>query len=68
MLPEGPGVYLCEEHDVDSLGDALASALAEGQAVGAAYVTSHHDVRRAVPALERGYQRVIRARAHAAIV
>ncbi len=68
VVPEGPGVYLCEEHDVDGLGDALVSALVEGQAVGAAYVTSHHDVRRAVPVLERGYQRVIRARAHAAIV
>jgi colanic acid/amylovoran biosynthesis glycosyltransferase len=68
VLPEGPGVYLCEEHDVDKLGDALASALAEGQAVGAAYVRSHHDVRRAVPALEHGYQRIIRARAHAAMV
>lgn len=68
VVPAGPGVHLCEEHDIDCLGRSLVAALADGHAVGAGYVTSHHDARRAVPALERCYHRVIRARAHAAVV
>jgi len=66
VVPEGPGVHFCDERDVDCLGAALVAALTEGQAVGAGYVTSHHDVRRAVAALERCYHRV--RHAHAALV
>jgi colanic acid/amylovoran biosynthesis glycosyltransferase len=66
VVPEGPGVHFCAERDVDCLGAALVAALTDGQAVGAGYVTSHHDVRRAVAALERRYHRV--RHAHAALV
>ncbi len=27
VVPEGAGVYLCAEHDVDALGEALVAAL-----------------------------------------
>ena len=67
VVPEGPGVFHCEEHDVDGLGRALVSALVQGEAVSAGYVAAHHDVRRAVPALERCYRRVIQARTRAAV-
>jgi hypothetical protein len=66
-VPEGPGVFHCDEHDVDGLGRALVSALVRGEAVSPSYVASHHDVRRAVPALERCYRRVIQARTRAAV-
>lgn len=67
VVPEGAGVFHCDEHDVDGLGRALAAALLQGEAVSASYVAAHHDVRRAVPALERCYRRVIQARTRAAV-
>jgi colanic acid/amylovoran biosynthesis glycosyltransferase len=55
VVPEGTGVYLCAEHDVDALGEALVVALMRPEASSAAHVTQHHDVRQAIDRLEDTY-------------
>ena len=55
VVPEGTGVYLCAEHDVDALGEALVAALMRPEGSSAAHVTQHHDVRQAIDRLEDTY-------------
>jgi colanic acid/amylovoran biosynthesis glycosyltransferase len=55
VVPEGAGVFLCAEHDVDALGDALVTALERRERSSSAHVTGHHDVTRAIERLEDIY-------------
>jgi len=59
VVPEGPGVHLCAEHDVEALAEGLVTALSVREASSAAYVTAHHDVGPAIARLEASYQAVI---------
>ena len=56
VAPSGPGVALCDEHDVAALADALVSALRTHDGSSAAHVTAHHDVTKNVERLERLYE------------
>ena len=55
VVPEGAGVRLCGEHDVDALGDAVVAALESRAASSPAYVTANHAVGTAVDRLENLY-------------
>jgi len=55
VAPEGPGVRLCEEHDVAGLADALSDLLSSPQASSGAYVAAHHAAPRAIEHLEAIY-------------
>ena len=55
VVPQGAGVFLCAEHDVAALADALVAALAAPQPCSAAHVAQHHDVSRAIDRLEDIY-------------
>ena len=55
VVPEGEGVCLCAEHDVEALGDALVMALERRERSSSAHVTEHHDVNRAIVRLEDIY-------------
>jgi len=55
VVPEGPGVHLCDEHDVPALGDALAAAIEARTPSSAANVVAHHDVGLAIDRLETRY-------------
>jgi len=55
VVPEGAGVRLCGEHDVDALGDAVVAALESPAASSPAYVTAHHAVGTAIDRLENLY-------------
>jgi len=57
VVPEGAGVFLAAEHDVDALAEALVGALTRREASSAAHVTQHHDVRQAIERLEDIYIR-----------
>jgi colanic acid/amylovoran biosynthesis glycosyltransferase len=52
VVPPGPGVYFCAEHDVETLGDALVAALGARQGSSRAYVAAHHEVGAAIDRLE----------------
>lgn len=56
VVPEGPGVFLCDEHDVAALGDALVAAIEARTASSPAYVVAHHEVGLAIDRLERRYE------------
>jgi colanic acid/amylovoran biosynthesis glycosyltransferase len=58
VVPEGPGIYLCAEHDVDGLNRALVAALEQRTPSSAAHVIAHHDAASVVPRLEDIYTRV----------
>jgi colanic acid/amylovoran biosynthesis glycosyltransferase len=58
VVPEGPGVWLCDEHDVDALGRSLVSALQTRVPSSAAHVTEHHDASKVVARLEDFYDAV----------
>ena len=58
VVLEGPGAYLCGEHDVDALADALVAAFERRERSNAAHVIAHHDVTRAVVRLEERYSEV----------
>ena len=58
LVPAGPGVWLCEEHDVDALGDALVVALQQQTPSSSAHVRAHHDITAVAPQLEQIYRRV----------
>jgi colanic acid/amylovoran/stewartan biosynthesis glycosyltransferase WcaL/AmsK/CpsK len=58
VAPEGPGVWLCAEHDVDALARALCEALQQRTPSSAAHVMAHHDIVRASVRLEEIYTRV----------
>ena len=57
VVPGGPGVWLCDEHDVDALGRALVAALQQQTPSSAAHVIAHHDIRAVAPRLEHMYAR-----------
>jgi colanic acid/amylovoran biosynthesis glycosyltransferase len=59
VVPEGAGVYLCDERDVNALGDALVTALERRERSSAAHVTQHHDVTRVIERLEDLYATAI---------
>jgi colanic acid/amylovoran biosynthesis glycosyltransferase len=63
LVPAGPGVWLCDEHDVAALGPALIAALQQQTPSSAAHVIAHHDVRMVMPRLEDIYARVSQAAA-----
>jgi len=56
VAPEGPGIFLCRERDVASLGEALVAALTGRQGSGPAHVVAHHAVGQAIVRLERAYE------------
>ncbi len=56
VVPEGRGVFLCAEHDVAALSEALGTALDQRQPSSPAHVIAHHDVRIAVRELEYKYR------------
>ncbi|MGH9140293.1 MAG: glycosyltransferase [Vicinamibacterales bacterium] len=58
VVPGGPGVWLCEEHDVAALGGALVAALQQQSASSAAHVIAHHDVAQVAVRLEAIYAHV----------
>ena len=58
VAPEGPGVYLCRERDVEALGAALVAAITGRHASSPAHVVAHHAVGLAVDRLERVYEKV----------
>ena len=58
VVPAGPGVWLCDEHDVDALGRALVAALQQQIPSSAAHVMAHHDIRAVAPRLEHVYTRL----------
>jgi colanic acid/amylovoran biosynthesis glycosyltransferase len=58
VVPEGPGVWLCAEHDVDALAMALRAALQQRTPSSAAHVMADHDIVRASVRLEEIYTRV----------
>jgi len=58
VVPEGPGVWLCAEHDVDALAMALRVALQQRTVSSAAHVMAYHDIVRASVRLEEIYTRV----------
>jgi glycosyltransferase involved in cell wall biosynthesis len=56
VVPEGAGVFLCDEHDVAALADALVAAVEARTASSRAYVVSHHEVGMAIDRLEARYE------------
>jgi colanic acid/amylovoran/stewartan biosynthesis glycosyltransferase WcaL/AmsK/CpsK len=57
VVPAGPGVWMCDEHDVDGLAEALCAALLERTPSSASHVRAHHDVVRTTVRLEEIYAR-----------
>jgi colanic acid/amylovoran biosynthesis glycosyltransferase len=55
VVPAGPGVFLCDEHDVAALAAGLVAALERREPSSAAHVASHHDINRAIDELEALY-------------
>jgi len=62
VVPAGPGVWLCDEHDVEALGRALAAALQQQTRVSEAHVAAHHDISKVAPRLEALYAGLADAR------
>lgn len=58
VVPEGPGVWLCAERDVEALGRALLAALRQQTPSSPAHVIAHHDISRVAPRLEELYAQV----------
>jgi len=58
VVPEGPGVWLCAERDVEALGRALIAALRQRTPSSSAHVIAHHDISRVAPRLEDLYAQV----------
>jgi len=55
VVPEGAGVRLCAEHDVEALADALVAAFESRVGSSPAYVTANHAVGLAIDRLEHLY-------------
>ena len=55
VVPEGPGVCLCAEHDVDALADGVVAALHNPTPSSATHVIAYHDVARTIERLEDLY-------------
>jgi colanic acid/amylovoran biosynthesis glycosyltransferase len=62
VVPEGPGVFLCAEHDTAALADSLVTALGCRQPSSRTYVTRYHDISRAAGQLEDRYADLIAGR------
>jgi colanic acid/amylovoran biosynthesis glycosyltransferase len=58
LAPEGAGVFLCDERDAASLGDALVAAVTAGQPSSRAAVVARHGVPLAVGRLEHVYDQL----------
>jgi colanic acid/amylovoran biosynthesis glycosyltransferase len=58
VVPAGPGIWLCGEHDVDALGRALTAALAQRTPSSRDHVAAHHDIASVMPRLEDIYASV----------
>jgi len=63
IAPEGPGVRLCDEHDVEALGAAVADALISRQPSSAARVAACHAIGTTIVSLEASYTRLMEAAA-----
>jgi len=63
VAPEGPGVRLCAEHDVDALGAAVADAMIWRQPSSDAHVAARHAIGATIVALEASYARLAEAAA-----
>jgi len=61
VAPEGPGVRLCDEHDISALGDALIATLASPLPSSRAHVEAQHSAPRAIAQLEATYTTLIEA-------
>jgi len=61
VAPEGVGVRLCAEHDIDALGAAAAEAFLSREASRAAHVAAHHSIDRTIVDLEALYTRLTEA-------
>jgi hypothetical protein len=48
-------VFICDEHDVTALGDALVAAIEARMPSSRAYVVAHHEVGFAIDRLETRY-------------
>ena len=57
VVPPGPGVWLCDEHDVAALADALIAALEQQTPSSPDHVRLHHDIGQIAPRLELLYAR-----------
>ncbi len=68
VAPEGPGVFLCAEHDVHALAHALVTALEERQPSSRTHVAAHHDVNQAIDQLEGHYRALLVSAGHTASV
>jgi colanic acid/amylovoran biosynthesis glycosyltransferase len=66
VVPAGPGVWLCEEHDVDAIADGLVSALTTRTPSSRTHVATNHDVANAMDRLESHYDSLVASRAKAA--
>jgi colanic acid/amylovoran/stewartan biosynthesis glycosyltransferase WcaL/AmsK/CpsK len=66
VVPEGDGVLLRSEHDVEGLAGALVTAMTSQRPSSREYVMAHHALASAVPQLEAHYAAVIDARGAAA--
>ena len=66
VVPAGPGIWLCGEHEVAALGQALTAALAQRTPSSRAYVTANHDIAIVMPRLEAVYARVAESAARRA--
>jgi len=56
VAPEGPGVYLCDERDVEALGNALVAAITAREASSSAHLIARHAVALAMARLEGVYE------------
>lgn len=54
----GVGIWLCDEHDVPVLAEALIAAVRRGEASSPAHVRAYHDIATEVIRLETLYRRV----------
>ena len=54
----GIGIWLCEEHDVPALAEALIAAVRRAEASSPEHVRAHHDIAAEVIRLETLYRRV----------
>jgi colanic acid/amylovoran biosynthesis glycosyltransferase len=59
VAPAGPGIRLCDEHDVAALGDALVAVLASPLPSSNAHVAAHHSAPRAMAQLEAIYSSLL---------
>jgi colanic acid/amylovoran/stewartan biosynthesis glycosyltransferase WcaL/AmsK/CpsK len=56
VAPTSMGVFMCEECDVEALGDALVAAIARRKPTSPAHVVAHHDSAIAIARLEEIYE------------